>query len=44
MQRRATKFILNDLYSPYKSCLEVLKMLSQMYIYEINDIIVYIKS
>ena len=37
IQRRATKFILNDFHSTYKSCLVNLKMLPLMYIYEINN-------
>ena len=44
IQRRATKFILNDFHSTYKSRLVTLKMLPLMYIYEINDILFFIKS
>ena len=41
VQRRATKYILNDYSSDYKSRLMNLKLLPYMYIYEINDIIVF---
>ena len=44
VQRRATKYILNDYSSDYKSCLMNLKLLPLMYIYEINDICFFIKS
>ena len=43
IQRRTTKFILNDFHSTYKSRLVTLKMLPLMYIYEINDILFFIK-
>ena len=38
-QRRATKYILNDYCSSYKSRLLNLKLLPLMYIYELNDVI-----
>ena len=44
IQRRATKSILNDFYSTYKSRLVTLNMLTLMYIYETNDIMFFIKS
>ena len=43
-QRRATKYILNDFYSSYKSRLIKLNLLPLMYIFEINDIMFFIKS
>ena len=43
-QRRATKYILNDYCSSYKSRLLNLKLLPLMYIYELNDVIFFIKS
>ena len=43
-QRRATKYILNDYYSSYKSRLMKLKLLPLMYIFKINDIMFFIKS
>ena len=43
-QRRATKYMLNDYYSSYKSQLMKLKLLPLMYIFEINDILFFIKS
>ena len=44
IQRRATKYILNDYTSTYKSRLEQLNLLPLMYIYEINDLMFLIKS
>ena len=44
MQRRATKFILNDYLSSYKSRLQQLNLLPLMYIYELNDLMFLIKS
>jgi len=43
-QRRATKYILNDYHSSYKSRLLSLNLLPLMYIYEINDIMFFIMS
>ena len=39
VQRRATKYILSDYSTDYKSRLINLKLLPLMYIYELNDII-----
>ena len=44
VQRRATKFILNDFTSDYKSRLIKLNLLPLMMFYELCDIIFYIKS
>ena len=44
IQRRATKFILSNYSSDYKSRLIQLGMLPLMYIYEIADILFFIKS
>ena len=44
VQRRATKFILNDYISSYKSRLQQLNLLPLMYIYELNDLMFMIKS
>ena len=44
IQRRATKYILNDYNSSYKSRLQQLHMLPLMYIYELNDIMFLVKS
>ena len=44
MQRHATKFILNDYTSDYKTRLIQLGLLSLVYIYEIADILFFIKS
>ena len=44
IQRRATKFILNDYSSPYHVRLRHLSLLPLMYIYEMNDILFFIKS
>ena len=44
IQRRATKYILNDYNSSYKSRLQQLHMLPLMYIYELNDIKFLVKS
>ena len=44
VQRRTTKFILNDYISDYKSRLIRLNLLPLMYIYELNDIMFFIKS
>ena len=44
VQRRATKFILNDYDSDYKSRLLQLKLLPQMYFFELQDICFTIKS
>ena len=44
VQRRATKYILNDYHSDYKSRLSTLRLLPLMYILEINDIMFFIQS
>ena len=44
VQRRATKYILNDYTSSYKSRLQQLQMLPLMYVYELNDMMFLIKS
>ena len=44
IQRRATKFILNDFHSDYKSRLSSLNMLPLMMSLEINDILFFLKS
>ena len=44
IQRRATKFIMNDYTSDYKSCLLYLNLLPLMYVFEITDIIFLVKS
>ena len=44
VQRRVTKAILNDYTSDYKSCLIKLQLLPLMYIYELSDILFFIKS
>ena len=44
VQRRATKYILDDYTSSYKSRLTKLNLLPLMYIYELHDLIFYIKS
>ena len=44
VQRRATKFILNDYISSYKSRLQQLNLLPLMYFYELNDLMFLIKS
>ena len=44
VQRRASKFILNDYTSSYKSRLIQLSLLPLMYQYELNDLLFFIKS
>ena len=44
IQCRATKYILNDYQLPYKERLEWLHLLPLMYTYELNDLILFIKS
>ena len=44
VQRRATKYILNDYISSYKTCLTKLKLLPLMYLFELHDILFAIKS
>ena len=44
IQHRATKYILNDYASSYRSRLIHLSLLPLMYIYELNDIMFFIKS
>jgi len=44
VQRIATKYILNDYTSSYKSRLQQLQMLPLMYVYELNDMMFLIKS
>ena len=43
VQRRATKYIQND-YTSYKSRILQLNLLPLMYIYELNDLMILIKS
>ena len=44
VQRRASKFILNDYSTDYKSRLIKLNLLPLMYIYELMDILFFIRS
>ena len=44
LQRRATKYILNDYLSDYKTRLTHLSLLPLMYIFEISDILFFIKN
>ena len=44
VQRRATKYILSDFHSDYKTRLTQIGILPFMYIYEIADILFFIKS
>ena len=44
LQQRATKFILNDFISDYKTRLLKLRLLPLMYIFELSDIMFFIKS
>jgi len=44
IQCRATKYILNDYNSPYKSRLQQLHLLPLMYVYELNNLMFLIKS
>ena len=44
VQRRSTKYILNDFISSYHMRLLKLSMLPLMYIYELNDLLFFIKS
>ena len=44
LQWRATKFILNDFISDYKTRLPKLKLLPLMYIFKLSDIMFFIKS
>ena len=44
IQRRATKFILNDYDSDYKSLLQTLHLLPLTYRFELNDILFFINS
>ena len=44
VQRRATKFILNDYISSYKTRLQQLNLLPLMYTYELNDLMFLVKS
>ena len=44
VQRRATKYILNDFTSDYKSRLIKLQLLPLMHIFDLSDIILFIKS
>ena len=43
IQRRATKFILNDFSSDYKSRLISLGLLPLMFLYELFDILFFLK-
>ena len=44
IQRRATKFILNDFHSSYRHRLTELHLLPLMMIFEINDILFFVKQ
>ena len=44
IQRPATKFILNNYSSDHKSCLVSLQLLPLMMLFELNDIISFVKS
>ena len=44
IQRRATKFILNDFNSSYFDRLKKLNLLPLMYIFELNEVLFTIKS
>ena len=44
IQRRATKYILNDYVSDYKSHLIKLQILPLMYILDLNDVIFFVRS
>ena len=44
VQRRATKYILNDYSSPYRTRLLKLSMLLIMFTFELNDLLFFIKS
>ena len=44
IQRRATKYILNDYNSSYKTRLIQLKLLPLMYLFDFNDLIFFVKS
>ena len=44
VQRRATKYILNDYTSSYKTRLTLLNLLPLMYLFELHDILFAIKS
>ena len=44
VQRRATKYILNDYTSSYRARLLKLSILPLMYIFELNDLLFFIKS
>jgi len=44
IQCRATKYLLNDYTSSYKTCLIKLKFLSLMYLFELQDLLFAIKS
>ena len=44
LQRKATKFILNNYESDYYDCLLKLNLLSIMYTFELADIVFAIKS
>ena len=44
IQRRATKYVLNDYVGDYKSRLIKLQILPLMYILDLNDIIFFVRS
>ena len=44
IQRRATKFILNDFHSDYYNCLVKLQFLPIMYMFELYDVMFLVKS
>ena len=44
VQKRATKWILNDYTSDYKTRLEILQLLPLIMIYEVNDLCFFLKA
>ena len=44
LQRRATKYILDDYQSDYKAMLTKLKLLPLMMIYELNDVLFFVSN
>ena len=44
VQQRATKYVLNDYISDYKTRLRELKLLPPMYFFELQDIMFVVKS
>ena len=43
VQRRATKFVLNDYESSYKTCLKQLHLLPLMYVFTLNYLMFFVK-